>query len=128
MKFKVVLCLLLTTSYLLLIPPAYAACVEPGIGVKIGECFGFGQFTSLGDATSLLVTPLFSLAAAVVILYFLWVSFKYITARGQKEELAAARQILIHSIIGFIILMFAFLILQFLLSSLFGISGFLIQG
>ena len=100
--------------------PAYAE-------VKIGEKFGFGNITSLGQATSLLVTPIFSLVAAAVVLYFLWGAFKYLISKGEKEAVAEARGILIHSIIGFIILLFAFLILQFLLSSLFGISGFLIQ-
>lgn len=92
--------------------------------VEIGKVFGFGGITTLGEMTSKLVNPVFSLAAAAVIIYFLWGAFKYLISKGEKEEIAAARAIIIHAIIGFIILMFAFLILQFLLSSLFGITGF----
>lgn len=92
--------------------------------VKIGEKFGFGDVTSLGLATSRLVMPIFSLAATAVIIYFLFGAFKYLVSRGNKEEVAAAKGMITHSIIGFIILMFAFLMLQFLLSSLFGITGF----
>ena len=104
--------------------PAYAACVDPKGGVNIGDCFGFGDIKSLGQATSQLVTPAFSIATVAVIIYFLLGAFKYLKSGGDKEEVAGARQMITHAIIGFIILMFAFLILQFLLSNLFGIKGF----
>ena len=108
----------------LFIIPAYAACVEPGKGVQIGECFGFGDIKSLGEATNKGIAPLFSLMAAIVVIYFLWGAFKYLMSAGNKEAVAEARGMITHAIIGFIILMFAFLILQFLLSSLFGITSF----
>lgn len=92
--------------------------------VEIGKIFGFGDIKSLGDATSRLVVPGFSLAAVAVVIYFLMGAFKFLTSGGNKEEVAAARAMITHAIIGFIILMFAFLILQFLLSALFGITGF----
>lgn len=87
--------------------------------VDIGEKFGFGNIQSLGQATTQLVVPVFSIAAFLVVLYFLLGAFRYLKAGGNKEEMAGARQMISHAIIGFIILMFAFLVLQFLLSSLF---------
>ncbi len=96
----------------------------PSPGVNIGEKFGFGDIASLGEATSKIVTPIFSVAAAAVVIFFLFGAFKYLISGGNKEKIAGARDIIIHSIVGFIILMFAFLILQFLLSSLFGMTGF----
>lgn len=105
-----------TFYHLLSINPVFAQ-------VNIGKEFGFGDITSLGDATSRLVKPAFELSAATVIIYFLLGAFKYLTSGGNKEEIEKARQMITHAIIGFIILMFAFLILQFLLSSLFGITG-----
>lgn len=110
--------------YSLFIIPAYAACVEPGKGVQIGECFGYGNITSLGQAINNLVMPIFSIATALVIIYFLWGAFNFLKSGGNKEELAGARNMITHAIIGFLILMFAFLILQFLLSSLFEITQF----
>jgi len=103
-------------------PPAYAQSPSPG--VNIGEKFGFGGITSLGEATSKLVMPIFSVITAMVIIYFLWGAFNYLQSKGDKEEIEHARQMIIHAIIGFIILMLAFMILQFLLSSLFGVTGF----
>ena len=93
-------------------------------GVSIGEHFGFGDIKSLGEGTSRLVMPFFSLAAVVVILYFLLGAFRYLRAGGNKEEVEGARQMITHAIIGFILLMFAFFILQFLLSALFKTPGF----
>ena len=78
----------------------------------------------MGQATSRLVIPVFSIAAAAVVIYFLLGAFKYLSSGGNKEAVAGARGMITHAIIGFLILMFAFLILQFLISSLFGITNF----
>ncbi|MBI3109586.1 hypothetical protein HYZ06_00955 [Candidatus Daviesbacteria bacterium] len=110
---------ILVTSYLLMVIPVLAQSPIP-----IGEKFGFGNITSLGEATSKLVTPAFSITAVMVIMYFLFGAFRYLRAGGNKEEMEGARQMITHAIIGFFILMSAFLVLQFLLSSLFGITGF----
>lgn len=92
--------------------------------VPIGDKFGFGNIKSLGEGTSRLVAPAFSLATFLIILYFLFGAFKYLKAGGSKEEVEGARQMITHAIVGFIILMFTFLILQFLLDKLLGITGF----
>lgn len=94
--------------------------------VNIGKEFGFGGIGSFGEGISKLVTPGFSVASVLVIIYFLFGAFKFLASGGDKEQIAEGREMITHSMIGFIILMFAFVILQFLLSSLFGITGFLI--
>lgn len=105
-------------AFYILILPVYAQSPIP-----IGDKFGFGNIISLGETTSKLVTPAFSITAVMVILYFLFGAFRYLRAGGNKEEVEGARQMISHAIIGFIILMFTFLILQFLLSGLFGDTG-----
>lgn len=82
--------------------------------VDIGKEFGFGYLQSLGEGLSRLIDPMFSVAAFLVILYFLLGAFKYLRAGGNKEEVEGARQMITHAIAGFIILMFAFFILQFI--------------
>ncbi|MBI2335023.1 hypothetical protein HYU96_04465 [Candidatus Daviesbacteria bacterium] len=111
--------LILFTFYFLLFTfPVHAQSPIP-----IGEKFGFGDIKTLGEATSKLVPPAFAITAALVILYFLFGAFRYLKAGGDKEEMAGARQMISHAIIGFLILMFAFLVFQFLLSRLFGTTG-----
>lgn len=81
---------------------------------KIGDWFGFGNIKSLGEGTQQLVNPFFSIAATLVVLYFLFGAFKYLRSGANKEEMEGARQMITQAIVGFIILMFAFLILQFI--------------
>lgn len=107
---------------------SFVVVIDPGgdrtSGVRIGDYFGFGDIKSLGEGTTQLVAPFFSIAAVLVIIYFLIGAFKYLRSGGNKEEVEGARQIITHSMIGFIILIFTFFITQFLLSTLFGISAF----
>jgi len=95
------------TTYLLNAKPTFAV-------VDIGDKFGYGYIKSLGEGTNLLVAPAFYIAGSLIIFYFLIGAFKYLTSSGDKEAVASARNIITHAIIGFVILMFAFLILQFI--------------
>lgn len=91
----------------LLATPTYAV-------FDIGDVFGYGYIKSLGQGTSYLIAPAFSLATAAVVIYFLIGAFKFLTSGGDKEAVASARNMITHAIIGFVILMFAYLILQFI--------------
>lgn len=92
--------------------------------VEISDFFGFGDIKSLGEGTSRLVSPVFSIATTLVVIYFLLGAFKYLKSGGNKEEVQGAREMITQAIVGFFILMFAFFVLQFLLSSLFQINIF----
>lgn len=83
-------------------------------GVPIKQHYGFGRFESLGDATNLLVMPAFFIASTAVVIYFLVGAFKLIVSHGDKAEVASARGMITHAIIGFILLIFMFLIFEFL--------------
>lgn len=82
--------------------------------VDIGQTYDFGDITSLGGGINRLVAPTFSIATTVVIVYFLIGAVKFLMSGGDKEAVAAARAMITHAMVGFIILMFAFLILQFI--------------
>lgn len=84
------------------------------VKVDIGTEYSFGDIPSLGEGVNRLVDPTFSLATAVVIIYFLIGAFKFLTSGGDKEAVASARNMITHAIIGFIILIFVFIILQFI--------------
>lgn len=92
--------------------------------VDLGQKFGFGDIRSLGQGTSKLVTPIFSIAAVLLVIYFLLGAFKYMRSEANKEELEGARQMILQAIIGFMILIFVFFIIPFILTSLFGITDF----
>jgi hypothetical protein len=105
-----------------LIPTAYAE-------VKIGDEFDFGDITNLGQGTDRFIVPIFSIASVLVLLFFLYGAFKILTSAGDKREVEAGQQAITHAIIGFVILMAAFVLINFVLSGLFGINGLqLIKG
>lgn len=104
-------------------PPQGPNCLTDG-RIDIGKCFGFGNIFSLSAGTLKLVPATFSIALALVILYFLFGAFRYLKAGGDKEELAASRSMIVHAIIGFFLLMLTFVVLQFVLSGLFGLTDF----
>jgi len=95
--------------------------------VDIKKDFAFGEVATLGQGVSLLVMPAFSIAAVAVVFYFLFGAFKWLTSAGNKDAISSARGQMTHAIIGFIILMFSFLILQFLIGNLFDINLNIIQ-
>ncbi|QQG43765.1 MAG: hypothetical protein HYW45_01950 [Candidatus Daviesbacteria bacterium] len=92
--------------------------------VKLKDEFAFGEISSLGQGVDRLVAPTFSIAAGLVVFYFIFGAFKFLTAGSDKEALNSGRGMMTHAMIGFIILMMAFLILQFVLSALFDIPNF----
>lgn len=55
-------------------------------------------------------------------MYFLTGAFKYLKAGGNKDEVEGGKQMIVHAILGFLILMLTFLVLQFTQSNLFGES------
>ncbi len=81
------------------------------------------KFSSLGQASGFLVGPMFELAAIAVVIYFLIGAFKYIISAGDKGQVEAARDMITHAIIGFLLLMVMFLVLQFI-PEFFGLTGF----
>lgn len=98
------------------------AIAQAPSALPLKETFGFGDITSLGGGTYSLVNPIFEIAAVLVIMYFLFGAFKFLKAGGNKEEMEGAKQMISHAVVGFIILMFAYLILQYIVQY-FNLSG-----
>ena len=119
---KVIIVFLLSTIYYLLsTTPIFAA-------VDISKEYAFGDLKNLGQGLYRLVLPAFGIAAAGVIFYFIFGAFKYISSGGDKEEVAKARGMITHGLIGFILLMSLFLVINFLFARLFGTRIQFIQG
>lgn len=74
--------------------------------------YGFGDIDTLGQGYSRLVMPAFEIAGVAVIIYLLIGAFKFMTSGGDKEAKAQAQAMITHAIIGFVLLMLLFLIIQ----------------
>lgn len=91
--------------------------------VDISGQYAFGGIKSLGEATQFLIIPIFQIASILLIFYFIWAVFRIITSGGDKETLAKERRTITHVIIGFILLIFMFLLLQFV-PEVIGLKGY----
>lgn len=75
-----------------------------------GLRFTGSEKTSLGYVTSEFFNLIFYIAIFLTFIYFVWGAYQYIMAQGQKEALNAARERIRYSLIGFILLVMAFLV------------------
>lgn len=99
------------------VTPAYAASTD------LGQIYGFGDITTLGAGISRFVPPIFSIAGIAIVMFFIYAGFRYLTSGGDKESVAKARSMIVSAITGFVVLLLTFLVLQFLLNQLFGITN-----
>lgn len=112
----------LTTYYLLLTTDSYAQAISP---VPLSQAYGFGWINSLAEGTNLLVGPAFAIAALAVTVYFIIGGLRFLLSGGDKDSIAKARGMITHAVIGFILLMLTFIILQFI-PEFFDLKGFAI--
>lgn len=92
----------------MVIKPTYAQELD------LAKEFDFGIIKSLGEATGQLIPVIFTSAALLLIFFFVWGAVRLIISGGDKEAVGKARGLITHTIIGFILLIFVFLLLQFL--------------
>lgn len=87
----------------------------PGSGNNvINNPVGFRQdFQTLGDVLSAGFELAIYLAGFLMLMWMFWGVFEYIFAGGAKEKLAKARARITYAIIGFIIVIMAFAIGQY---------------
>ncbi len=91
-----------------LIPPVKAQ------GFNLSNEYGFGQISSLGDAFGYLIGPGFAIAGTAVVFYLLIGAVRYIISGGDKAKVEGARAMMTHAIIGLILLIMLFLVIEFL--------------
>ncbi len=89
--------------------------------------YPFGHIKSLSEGIGYLITPALSIAGLAVLLYFIFGAFKLVFSGGDKNAVAEARGMIVHSIIGFILLLLMFAIYA-VVPQLLGINLRVIQG
>jgi hypothetical protein len=95
-------------GYMIFATPAYAQ------SINLKDEYAFGGINSFGEGISYLVNPAFAVAGIILVFWFLWGAFDIIISQGEKERIAAGRNRITHTIIGFLMLIAMFLILQYL--------------
>lgn len=90
--------------------------------IDIGTEFGFGVFGTAGSFVNALVPIAFSIAGIMVFFYFIIAAFELVTSQGDKAHIVSARSKIYHAIIGLILLLILYLVVQFILDT-FGLTG-----
>lgn len=90
--------------------------------VDLRSAYPLSNNKTLGEGVSRLVIPVFSLAAAGLVIFFIYGGYKLLVSAGNKEDVAGAQKMITSAIIGFVLLMASFIVIPFLLDVLFGIK------
>ncbi|HEY4694476.1 MAG TPA: hypothetical protein VIH52_00765 [Candidatus Nanoarchaeia archaeon] len=90
---------------------------------RSGECVGlvFGDFGQLVTMVLLLIT---SVGALIFFFMLLWGGTRYMLSRGDEKAAAEARSALSNAVVGFLLLISAYLIIRLLATTLFGFEDF----
>ena len=83
---------------------------------------GLGS-ADLTDTIGSLIAALLSVLGVIFLLLIIWAGFKWMTAQGDPKKVTAAKDILITSVVGLIILLSAYAISTFVIDSLTKATG-----
>lgn len=80
------------------------------------------QFDSIGSIFNILLPIIFSIAAIILFFILMWGGFDLVMSRGEQEKISAARSKITAGIIGFVLLVLSFFLVQ-VLSYVFGLDA-----
>ncbi len=78
----------------------------------------FGPTTGLTGVIGQAITLAFGVAAIVAVIYLIIGGFSYVTAGGNPEAVEAAKTTIVNAVIGLLVILASYLIVNFILDSL----------
>ena len=95
---------------------------EGGVTRGINDARGDGVPTNLTNGDSSLVRKIIN-----IMLYFIGIlafgGFRYVVSSGNKDAVTSAKNTILYAIIGLLVALFAYAIIQFVLNTVVGLSG-----
>jgi len=79
------------------------------------------QFQNIGSVVNLITRFMVPLGIIILLASFIWAGFDYLTSQGSAEKIKSAQAKMITGVIGFVILVFALIVVR-LVASIFGIG------
>lgn len=95
--------------------------------VDLKDHYAYGNLGSLSQGLGYLIMPMFALASLAVTIYLILGAFKFLSSGGDKEGIAAGKNMITHALIAFLMLIMLFLVLEYLLEAI-GLQGFNLIG
>jgi len=118
---SLIVVLVVTLSQVIAPQPALAAIVNPGIGASLGGNVAEAQSGVIFSRYFISIwRGVITVGGVLLLVYFLWGAVEWITAGGDSGKITKARDRLTQSMIGFIILVSAAVIIAFLGKVFFG--------
>lgn len=93
---------------------SWDVCLSPE-GIPTLNCI-FVAFNNVINAAIVL-------SGVVAMFFMMWAGYKFISSQGDAEAISAARQTFFYAIIGMLFVVFAFVVFNFVLEDLFGLSS-----
>lgn len=115
MYFKRILCTVIL-SLTLLLPVATAHAVD--IGLEYGAQTGLGN-ADARTTTATIIRSALGLLGIVTTCLIMYAGFKWMTAGGNEDDIATAKKTMTAAVIGLLIIMSAYAITTFVISSLY---------
>lgn len=106
---KVVAAASSTLGYLILVGQAYAQTPRPFLEAPTGSVDATTQVESIPQ---LVINLLFGVAIFLAVAYLLYGGIKYITSKGNTQQVEAARKHIIAAVIGIVVVAGTFFIMQ----------------
>jgi len=79
-----------------------------------------GMASSVGDLISDILSVVFSVAGVIVLIYLIVGGFTYLTSGGNEKQVTDAKNKILYSIIGLVIIAAAFALKTFILKTIIG--------
>lgn len=119
---KVATALLSTATYLTLTPIAFAQTTVNLCSANSGS-INFKllcalNINNLPSVINSIITILFGIAILIALIYLIYGGYKWITSGGDKQAVTSARDHIIAAIVGLLLVLLSYLIINFLLGFL----------
>ena len=95
-------------------------CPEAKTGQKLTDCMTQLDLGSTVVLVNVIIRVAFGLAGIIAIIYLIYAGYLYMTSLGNPDSVAAAKQKLMLTILGLVIIICAYLIVNFILIELTG--------
>ena len=95
-------------------------CPEAKTGQKLTDCMTQLDLANTVVLVNIIIRVAFGLAGIIAIIYLIYAGYLYMTSIGNPDSVAAAKQKMMLTILGLVIIILAYLIVNFILIELTG--------
>ncbi len=121
---SILVAVFVTAGALAVAPHAFAQVVDPTSGLStFAEQAGFSTGDGLTITIARLIRTVMSILGILAVILILIGGFKYMTSGGNDEKIKSAKKLFSSAIVGLVIILSAFAIVQFILGQLVGALG-----